>query len=364
MKKKLLLILFSFLFPAISFCSSITEIVTANSKMATPTLNFSRSVTFSTSNIGINTTTYEDEGTTYNYFVFGYPYDDAGTPYVPVDNNTPDLYVYGGSVSILSDDKGPSSSSEIGLRVSNPENGSTGFLLEIVGESEILSQFARGKSIFNSYSRNGMSFNLSRQTIPTGNPNFTWANWDDQNNGELMRLDLTGNLTVTSSITAKAVSINGTVTASFLIDNSLTYGELYVSYNSTVTNILVAGTYVTITANVVEGITKNVTFTQTTTDNYFTVLVGGIYNVNLNISFSGGNSDEFHGGVCLNGSNPVGSLEFNRKMGAGGDVGSAGCSGLIRLVAGDKLCVKITNETDADDPIIGFMNFSFRKIDN
>ena len=147
-----------------------------------------------------------------------------------------------------------------------------------------------------------------------------------------------------------------------IYESNSSYAELYVSYNATVTAITSAGVYATVTANVIQDDLKNFTFTSTGSDVYLTAGVAGTYQFCLYMSFSGGNSDEFHGGISVNNNRPSGKHEFSRKMGAGGDVGSAGTGGIITLAVNDVLRIKITNETDADDPVVKNLNFSIRRI--
>jgi hypothetical protein len=147
-----------------------------------------------------------------------------------------------------------------------------------------------------------------------------------------------------------------------IYESNSAWAEIYVSYNATATKVLAAGSYVTVTDNVLSDDLRNFTFTSASNDVYLTCGVAGTYQFCLSMSFSGGANDEFHGGVSVNGANPSGKHEFSRKMGAAGDVGSAGTTGIITLAVNDTVRVKITNETNADDPTIKNMNFNIRRI--
>lgn len=178
-----------------------------------------------------------------------------------------------------------------------------------------------------------------------------------------MRITNAGLVGINTTAPQRQFSVVGDIQCTGNIyESNFAYAELYVSYNATVTAITSAGVYATVTANVTQDDLKNFTFTSTATDKYLTCGVAGTYQFCLYMSFSGGNSDEFHGGVSINNNPPSGKHEFSRKMGAGGDVGSAGTGGIITLAVNDTLRIKIANETDADDPTIKNLNFSIRRI--
>jgi hypothetical protein len=147
-----------------------------------------------------------------------------------------------------------------------------------------------------------------------------------------------------------------------IYESNMAYGEMFVSYNTTAMNLVLAETYYTVTSNVQAGDLKNVTFTNSGVDCYLTIGVSGTYAFRGSLSFSGSPGDEVHGGMSVNDAEPLGCCEFTRKMGAAGDVGSASFSGIQQLTAGQTIRVKIENETDADDPTIETMNFSLYRI--
>jgi hypothetical protein len=66
---------------------------------------------------------------------------------------------------------------------------------------------------------------------------------------------------------------------------------------------------------------------------------GGKYWVTLDISFSGSGNETFDGCVHLNGS-PT-HIRFRRKLGTGGDVGAAAVTGILTLVSGDYIDVRV-----------------------
>jgi hypothetical protein len=81
-----------------------------------------------------------------------------------------------------------------------------------------------------------------------------------------------------------------------------------------------------------DGISSNVTV-DSTTDNDLTATVAGIYYAKLEASFSGTASKTFLCEIYKNAS--ATGFSFTRKLGTGGDVGSASCSGIISLAAND-----------------------------
>jgi hypothetical protein len=65
----------------------------------------------------------------------------------------------------------------------------------------------------------------------------------------------------------------------------------------------------------------------------------GVYDIDLDASFSGTAGATFMVGVYKGGT--LTNVWLERKIGTGGDVGNAGCSGRIALVAGDELSVEV-----------------------
>lgn len=83
-----------------------------------------------------------------------------------------------------------------------------------------------------------------------------------------------------------------------------------------------------------DGLASNMTV-DSTTDNDITAGLGGKYLVNLDVSFSGTASKTFAVEIYKNGA--ATGFSLIRKLGTGGDVGSASCHGMVTLAAGDTL---------------------------
>ena len=85
-------------------------------------------------------------------------------------------------------------------------------------------------------------------------------------------------------------------------------------------------------------------------NNKITVGTTGIYKVHLSLSFSGTANAEFQAFVRIDGVESV--LGLQRKMGSGGDIGSANTTGLLSLTAGEDITVYIeTDDGGAGDAI-------------
>ena len=79
-------------------------------------------------------------------------------------------------------------------------------------------------------------------------------------------------------------------------------------------------------------------------NNKISVSRGGSYMVSLQCSFSGSSNAEYTVAVYVGGSATTG-LQFVRKLGTGGDVGSASCMGIVPISAGQD--VEIYAKADA-----------------
>jgi len=186
---------------------------------------------------------------------------------------------------------------------------------------------------------------------------------DSAVNASRMIINDAGNVGFGTETPQRKLSVVGDVQVTGNIyESNFAIGEMYCSYNVTPMNIITANTYTVVTQNVTATMLTNFTFTNSGTDAYLTCLVAGLYEFNGSASFSGGNGDEFHGGISINNVKPEGKMEFSRKMGASGDVGSVSFSGLKRLAANDVIRLKIENATDADDPTVSVLNLVVKRV--
>ena len=133
------------------------------------------------------------------------------------------------------------------------------------------------------------------------------------------------------------------------------YGVKYIDADS-VTVLSVIGTYYAVA--LADGISKDVTQTD---DSTFTVVKAGIYHVSISASFTHEtNSTIVHFSVFVDDIEDA-SIECQRKIGNGGDVGSAGNSGLISLAVGEEVKVKAKGDTTGD-LTVSHMNFNVFRI--
>jgi len=72
------------------------------------------------------------------------------------------------------------------------------------------------------------------------------------------------------------------------------------------------------------------------TENHITIVKAGVYKVNVSIAFSGtGGVDWMFSLFKNNGSTEFPNVHTNRKLGSGGDIGSASMCGLVTFAVGD-----------------------------
>lgn len=143
------------------------------------------------------------------------------------------------------------------------------------------------------------------------------------------------------------------------------YGEMYEQGLASVITVSTAGTYygwTTASSGLVAG-TGLVTFTDNSTADRLTVGVdgGGIYRVDCFVSFSGSNSAVIEGAIYKTGSRED-KISFTRKLGVGGDVGTAACSGLLSLSSGDYIDLRFTSDSNGDTLTIANLNVSITRV--
>jgi hypothetical protein len=69
----------------------------------------------------------------------------------------------------------------------------------------------------------------------------------------------------------------------------------------------------------------------------------GWYRAQISVSFSGSGNALVHGAICVN-TTPV--IQFERKLGTGGDVGTATCGGFVLLEVGDVVDVRFSADSN------------------
>jgi len=323
---------------------TISGNVTANTSVITPLLAAKDS----------NGLSGKDDGGNLGWFV-----EDGGYVGIATSNPGAALHVAGGSIF-----QANSGTTELIVKAATSTEwfsiGTAGAGVTRIGNSggslqvgtNVVNQNGRAQ-----FATSGANKGLVIYPAATTTANFLEINSATAKNGDYVVVSSNGYVGIGQPTPSYALDITGDLRYTNYAD-----GEMYVSYNTTIaTNVITANSYVVVTAGVTEGNTTNMTFTHTGSDCYLTVLKAGRYSFRCKVDMSGGNADEFHGGLSVNGANPLGKYEFARKMGAAGDVGSASFSGIVVLAANDVLRIMITNLTDTDDPTIQFMNFSINK---
>jgi len=159
----------------------------------------------------------------------------------------------------------------------------------------------------------------------------------------LMDLDSNGNLNVTGNITANNF-----------------YGEIY-GVNIGEVIIASSGVYYNIT-NTTSGLNNGFTF-NSSGQGELTTEKAGVYSVTSQMSFSDGANTLFHITLGING---VGQnkCEGGRKIGTGGDEGSASYTCFINLNIGDKINAMIVNEDNTNNPTINRVQLNLVRIGN
>ncbi len=151
--------------------------------------------------------------------------------------------------------------------------------------------------------------------------------------------------TISAEITALQRSLNAAFREGFDRDIEQTVREI-VDLNRAHGGITVTGgavaqssigtSYVKLTAFDADGgESRNVT--ESNSNDRLTVLVGGLYQVKFNASFSGSASTKFTLSVHVNQAEPSNKVVTARALGTGGDIGAVASAGQLRLVENDQV---------------------------
>lgn len=157
---------------------------------------------------------------------------------------------------------------------------------------------------------------------------------------------------------------NGSTTQTCLNQSKLFYNDSYRSYgsvgyhNDTGLTVSISDqlNYFNVTGGTA-GVLHNCNFTN----DYLIVGETGDYLVNWGLGFSGGANDLYEVTILIDGKeqNPC---ETHRKLGAGGDQGSASSTCIVSLTAGEGVNIGIQNEDSTADPIIYAGGLTINKI--
>jgi hypothetical protein len=172
-------------------------------------------------------------------------------------------------------------------------------------------------------------------------------------------------LNVQGIASMSAIQVNGTITTNKLVDNSMAYGGLQISYNSTATVIGSSEVYVTVNLGYLSSSeVQNVTLS--TANGSITILNSGVYDVSYGISAEGTNGNDLHlvfaktAQEALAARSRIGGVSLS---GAGNYV-SIGKRCVCRFTAGDVIYMFIQNETGANNVTIVHGEFFVNKIAN
>jgi hypothetical protein len=110
------------------------------------------------------------------------------------------------------------------------------------------------------------------------------------------------------------------------------------------------------------GIEDGITFSSDGTADRLTVNSSGIFLGTLSVSFNGSASEVIHGNVHKSGS-PT-TFQFERKLGAGGDVGTAAVSGIVAANSGEYFDLRFTAGTNTKTMDVLHCHFTITKVGN
>ena len=159
------------------------------------------------------------------------------------------------------------------------------------------------------------------------------------------------------------VNVTGALSATGVLSitgDSTDYGEIYVQGNSTgQTTNASAGTFDKVTQFDSNGVSRNCT--NTAASDQITVANAGKYIAHLEASFSGTLSAEIKLRFAINGTT-VAKSESARKLGTGGDVGSASCHCILDLSASDVVTVYVASDGSSDSFVLVDSNLTLIRV--
>lgn len=117
------------------------------------------------------------------------------------------------------------------------------------------------------------------------------------------------------------------------------YGSIYIHDGTNTLNITTTGVYYAFS-----NFQTNGSYNTTVTPSNIVIQKTGTYAVNQAVSFSGQPNTTYEGTILVNGAHST-QGEYSRKLGAGGDVGSAAGNALMYLTNGAAVSLGITGDT-------------------
>ena len=138
------------------------------------------------------------------------------------------------------------------------------------------------------------------------------------------------------------------------------YGELYEDNGSTAITVTTAGTYYQWASSTV-GEYALVTPSATTDDITIDAGGDGIYQVSIQVSFTGENNAIVSWAAFKNGSR-LPNITCSRKLGTGTDIGVVSMTGLVDLAEGDTIDLRVTSDNDADTVTPKYANLLLHRL--
>jgi len=144
------------------------------------------------------------------------------------------------------------------------------------------------------------------------------------------------------------------------IGASTDYGEIYVVGNSSgQTTNATGGVFDKVTQFASDGVSSNCT--NAAASDQITVANAGKYIAHLEASFSGTLSAQMKLRFAVNGTT-VAKSETTRKLGTGGDVGSASCHCILDLSASDIVTVYVASDGSSDSFVLVDSNLTLIRV--
>ena len=153
----------------------------------------------------------------------------------------------------------------------------------------------------------------------------------------------------------------GTSTVFSLVDQSFSYGTIHSTYNATALE-LSDTVYTAMNVNI-----STATFLNTEVNlasGTIKILVEGLYICNFNMSASGINNNDIHGGFSINGSDPLGRHEINFTVTGTTNFQAVSKTSLIRLEVNDTVSTKWENTSASNDITPEFYCLNIYKLSN
>jgi len=176
-----------------------------------------------------------------------------------------------------------------------------------------------------------------------------------------MRINGTsGNVGIGTTAPTHKLNVVGNMNLTGNFSGNQFYGEIYNFSSSGVTHAIAgADAYINITTGTREGEMNGFSFSG----GKATTIVPGLYRFSHGMSFNGGNGDEYHSTVGVDGISQN-KCHAVRDAGSAAKTGSVSRTCLIRLTVGNVVTFMVENDMDADDVVIEDFNLNWWRIGN